>query len=234
MKKVIVVLVLLILVFTGKGFYTIHEKALKERERQSILNSFNNDIDRLNGASKIVQDMVSDVGDILLSPTPDISLQEVIREQPELITVSEQPENSSNSMNENEDKPYKAIGRIQIDKIKVDYPILGTTTKETLDISITFLCGNGINQPGNVVLCGHNTKDGSLFGRLKELKEGDIIKLQDMDGITLKYKVYKIYIVEPTDLEPLNQDTDGKTIVTLITCTNKGKQRLIIKACSLE
>ncbi len=225
MKKVIVVLVLLILVFTGKGFYTIHEKALKERERQSILNSFNNDIDRLNGASKIVQDMVSDVGDILLSPTPDISLQEEIREQ---------PENSSNSMNGNEDKPYKAIGRIQIDKIKVDYPILDTTTKETLDISITFLCGNGINQPGNVVLCGHNTKDGSLFGRLKELKEGDIIKLQDMDGITLKYKVYKIYIVEPTDLEPLNQDTDGKTIVTLITCTNKGKQRLIIKACSLE
>lgn len=225
MKKVIVVLVLLILVFTGKGFYTIHEKALKERERQSILNSFNNDIDRLNGASKIVQDMVSDVGDILLSPTPDISLQEEIREQ---------PENSSNSMNGNEDKPYKAIGRIQIDKIKVDYPILDTTTKETLDISITFLCGNGINQPGNVVLCGHNTKDGSLFGRLKELKEGDIIKLQDMDGITLKYKVYKIYIVEPTDLEPLNQDTYGKTIVTLITCTNKGKQRLIIKACSLE
>lgn len=225
MKKVIVVLVLLILVFTGKGFYTIHEKVLKERERQSILNSFNNDIDQLNGASKIVQDMVSDVGDILLSPTPDTSLQEEIREQ---------PENSSNSMNGNEDKPYKAIGRIQIDKIIVDYPILDTTTKETLDISITFLCGNGINQPGNVVLCGHNTKDGSLFGRLKELKEGDIIKLQDMDGITLKYKVYKIYIVEPTDLEPLNQDTDGKTIVTLITCTNKGKQRLIIKACSLE
>lgn len=234
MKKIIIVLVMLIFAFTLKGFYTIHEKAMLERERQFILNSFNNDIERLNGASKIVQDMISDVGDIQLSPMPEIVIQEEKREQPEHVTVSKQTENISNNMNGKENKPYEAIGRILIDKIKVDYPILNTTTKETLDISITFLCGNGINKPGNVVLCGHNTKDGSLFGRLKELKEGDIIELQDKDGITLKYKVYKIYIVEPTDLEPLNQDTDGKIIVTLITCTNKGKQRLIIKACSLE
>lgn len=233
MKKILAVLALLIIFFTGKAFQGIQEQARNEMERHAVLNHFNQEIEKnQDNAFTVVQDVVSSVRDISISPTPETPVIEEFGEQPEATT---QPELSGAGINGKEKEPeYKAIGRIMIDKIKVDYPILETTKKETLDISITLLYGKALNKPGNVILAGHNMKDGSLFGRLKELRQDDIIELQDAAGKTLEYKVFKTYVVEPTDLEPLSQETDGKKILTLITCTNKGKQRLIIKACSLE
>ena len=236
MKKVLTVLVLLIIIFTGKGIQFLQGKALNQLERQAVLDSFNREIEQQTNAFTIVQETVSSVRDIQISPTPETVNIEEIRELPEPTPeptptpTPEIPKNNTQGVNEKEKPVYGAIGRIRIDKINIDYPILGTTTKETLDISVTLLYGKGINKLGNVILAGHNKKDGSLFGRLKELNQGDIIELQDKSGKTLKYKVYKIYVVEPTDLEPLSQDVDGKRIVTLLTCTNKGKQRLILKA----
>lgn len=131
-------------------------------------------------------------------------------------------------------KKYKVIGRIKIDKIQIDYPIIDTTTAESLNISVTRFCGSNINGPGNCVIAGHNMKDGSIFGNLKKLTPGDTVKLYDSTGSMQQYKITDTYTVDPTDLNPLDQETDGKTIITLITCTTNGKQRLIVKGISTQ
>ena len=68
-----------------------------------------------------------------------------------------------------------------------------------------------------------------MFGKLHKLKNGDKAELTDLSGNTLKYQVYNKYVVEPTDTRCTSQLTDGRKELTLITCTNGGKQRLVVK-----
>ncbi len=44
------------------------------------------------------------------------------------------------------------------------------------------------------------------------------------------YTIYDIYKVNPKNTECLNQNTNGKRIVTLITCVNYSNTRLILQA----
>ena len=50
-----------------------------------------------------------------------------------------------------------------------------------------------------------------------------------MTGRTIEYKVYNKYVVEPTDTSCTSQLTNGRKELTLITCTNYGTQRLVVK-----
>lgn len=125
---------------------------------------------------------------------------------------------------------HKVIGIIKIPKISLEYPILETTSKETLNLSITKFWGNKINEIGNVTLAGHNNLNGTMFGNTKKLEVGDIIELTDIQNVTLKYKVFKKYVIDPNDISVILPEQEGTREVTLITCTNGNKNRLIIKA----
>ncbi len=80
---------------------------------------------------------------------------------------------------------------------------------------------------GNTILAGHNNMAGSIFKNLYKVKVGDIVEVQYGNKI-FKYKISKKEIVEPNDSSLLTQDLSKKEI-TLITCTNRAKQRLILK-----
>ena len=54
--------------------------------------------------------------------------------------------------------------------------------------------------------------------------------MKDLNNTTLKYSVYDKYTVDPTDTSCTSQITNGKKIVTLITCTDDSKQRVIVQA----
>ena len=58
---------------------------------------------------------------------------------------------------------------------------------------------------------------------------GDEVELTDLNNKTITYTVYNKYVVEPTDVTCTSQLTNGKKELTLITCTNYGKQRLVVK-----
>lgn len=125
---------------------------------------------------------------------------------------------------------HKVIGIIRIPKINLEYPILETTSKETLNLSITKFWGNKINEIGNVTLAGHNNLNGTMFGKTKNIEIGDTIELTDLQNVTLKYKVFKKYVIDPNDITVILPEEEGVREVTLITCTNGNKNRLIIKA----
>lgn len=131
-------------------------------------------------------------------------------------------------------KGHQVIGIIKIPTINMEYPILETTTAETLNLSITKFWGNEINEVGNVTLAGHNNLSGVMFGKIKKLKIGNVIELTDMQNITLKYEIFKTYIIDPNDISCILPENEGTREITLITCTTGGKNRYIVKARQTE
>ena len=79
-------------------------------------------------------------------------------------------------------------------------------------------------------IAGHNYRNKRFFSKVPTLKVGDIIEITDLTKKTQKYAVYDKYTVDPTDTSCTSQITNGKKIVTLITCTDDSKQRVIVQA----
>lgn len=82
---------------------------------------------------------------------------------------------------------------------------------------------------GNLVIVGHNYKNGKFFGNLKNLTIGDNIFLLSSKGNAQMYKVYNMYVVNETDMSCTSQETNGKIELTLITCDNDNSKRLVVK-----
>ena len=141
----------------------------------------------------------------------------------------EEPKSNSQSMYIN-GAYYDVEARFNYPKLGISYPVLSEWSDSLLRISLCHYWGFGPNQTGNYCIVGHNYSNGSLFGKLSGADIGDTFTLTTMDGNSLTYTVYDIYVVEPTDLSCTSQRTNGNTEITLITCYNNGAQRLIIKA----
>lgn len=125
---------------------------------------------------------------------------------------------------------YDVEGIIEIPKIDIKYPIVSTTSDEAMKIAITKFWGDGINEIGNYCMAGHNYKNGTMFGKTKYLNIGDTIKMTDLNLNTVEYKVFKIYTIDPDDVTCIESVEPNTREITLITCTNGHKNRLIIKA----
>ena len=122
------------------------------------------------------------------------------------------------------------IGIIEIEKIKLNYPILSTQSKELLEISPCRFAGPLPNNVGNLCIAGHNYADKRFFFCLKELSLNDKISIYDLSGKKLDYIIYEKREILSTDLSCTSQETNGNIIVTLITCNNISGKRLQIKA----
>ena len=124
---------------------------------------------------------------------------------------------------------YTTEAILKIPKINIEYPVLSATSDALLFVSLNKYWGPQPNEVGNYCIVGHYYENGKMFGKLHKLKNGDKAELTDLSGKTLKYQVYNKYVVEPTDTRCTSQLTDGRKELTLITCTNGGKQRLVVK-----
>lgn len=124
---------------------------------------------------------------------------------------------------------FEIIGKIEIPKINLSTYILSETSEESLNKSVTKLCGPNINEVGNFCILGHNYNRSNMFGNLKKLEINDTIILTNIYGQQVEYIVYDIYKVYPDEVECLNQETYGNREVTLITCTTGAIKRLVIK-----
>lgn len=127
-------------------------------------------------------------------------------------------------------KGYNIEGILEIPKINIKYPILNQTSDETMKISITKFWGPQANEIGNYTIAGHNNKDGTMFGKTKYLEIGDIIKLTNLKNETIEYQIFDIYSINPDDVSCVESVKEGTREITLITCTNGHKNRLIVKA----
>ena len=125
---------------------------------------------------------------------------------------------------------YTPIATIRIPKIDVYYPILSETTEELLKKAPTKFWDCDPNEVGNFCIAGHNYRNKKFFSKVPTLENGDIIEITDTKGRTIKYTVYSKYEVAEDDMSPVSQLTNGRKDITLITCTNDSKDRVIVKA----
>ena len=136
------------------------------------------------------------------------------------IQVNKKINSSVNTKNEN------IIGILKISGINLEAPIM--LGEENLDYVVAkYRNSPSFGESGNIILAGHNNMKGSIFRSLHKLKIGTIVEIQS-DNKIYKYKIIEKEIVEPNNPSLLTQDLSKKEI-TLITCTNHAKQRLILK-----
>lgn len=197
-------------------FNTPAEEAAKQDKIVVVLNEESEDVRSI------------DIDDLLAG----IIVEEAYRESSEYI------ENIDNLEKFTTDKgtEYYVLGQVNIPKIEVNYPILYPASKESEDldellkISPCKFWGPSPNREGNLCIVGHNYRNRKFFSKVPTLVNGDIIEITDQTNTTLQYEVYDSYVVQDTDTACTAQDTNGKKEVTLITCTNDSKERVIVKA----
>lgn len=149
--------------------------------------------------------------------------------------IEEQLKNIQNGEEiESSYKGYQIEGILEIPKINIKYPILNQTSDEAMKISVTKFWGPEPNEIGNYTIAAHNNRDGTMFGKTKYLEIGDIIKITSLKNYTIEYQVFDIYSIDPNDVSCVESVEKGTKEVTLITCTNGHKNRLIVKGREIK
>lgn len=127
-------------------------------------------------------------------------------------------------------KGFNVVGTIEIPATDLKYPILEKVTKASIEAAVAVLYGPGPNQPGNTVIAGHNYRNGLFFSNNKNLETGDKVYITDMSGNKVTYTIYNKFEAAENDTSFFNRDTQGGREVTLSTCTDDSKARIIIEA----
>ena len=146
------------------------------------------------------------------------------------------PDEDNNNYSTKKSKVYYQgfvmLGYITIPKTDVKQPILDEVTPNSLNTAVAIIYPSNaqLNQPGNVVIIGHNYRDGRFFSNNKKLNVGDKIKIKDNSGTELTYTIYQKFQTTEQDTSFYTRDTKGKTEITLSTCTDDAKMRIIILA----
>lgn len=136
--------------------------------------------------------------------------------------------NISTSSENTED--YSIMGIIEIPKINVYYPIFSTFDDNLLKIAPCKFYGPKAGKVGNLCIAGHNYDNGKFFSNISNLTINDEIIIYNSSNIKFSYFVFNIYEVKPDDLSPVYSYNNNSKELTLITCNNLNKNRIIVKA----
>ena len=204
----------LILVFIFSGWYICSE--VEKNADESISQDILSGVD-LNGTG---DNTTADEQALVVAFDDETEIVEDQTSEPVM-------ENASYTASNGVTYTYESI--LSIPKIGIEYPVLSDTSDELLKISLNKFWGGSPNSVGNYCVVGHNYKSGKMFGKLSLMKIGDKVYLQDMSGKKVEYQIYDRFVVYPENVECTSQVTNGLKEMTLITCTNGGKQRLILK-----
>lgn len=120
------------------------------------------------------------------------------------------------------------LGKIYIEKINLDYAVFNAFNENLLKIAPCKFSGGELGSRGNICIAGHNYNDDRFFGRLAELEYGDKIKLVDLNENEFEYIVYDIFETDESDTSILKANKSYE--LTLLTCNNANKKRVIVKA----
>lgn len=208
--------------------YAEYNKDKSEEVSKRILAQISSSENTINTEDSTVKNIVNDVLIVSLDAKSSDAVQNDIQET--IILPEEINEDEDESyVDEDSGLSYTTEAILSIDSLGINYPVLSETSEDLLKISLNKYWGPKPNTVGNYCIVGHNYRNGKMFGKLSDIGIGDTAILTDMSGKAITYEVYDRYVVEPTDVSCTSQLTGGKKELTLITCTNYGTQRLIVK-----
>ena len=123
-------------------------------------------------------------------------------------------------------------GTIEIPATNLKCPIIAQSeySAKALETSVVEIYGPGLNQVGNTTITGHNYRNGTFFSNNKKLNVGDRIFITDLTGKRLSYTIYDKFEADDNDADYIVRDTQGAIEISLSTCTDDSKARIIILA----
>ena len=142
--------------------------------------------------------------------------------------------NQSNTVEDTGEADPFVIGVIKIDKIKIDYPILSSTSDELLTVAPCRFAGPMPNEVGNLCIAGHNYIDNTFFAKITNLEKDDEIAIFDLNGQMVNYYVTEKFEIENNDFSCTTQETNGEKWLTLMTCNSVKGTRIIVRAIAKE
>lgn len=211
---IVIVLIIGLLGFIGYDFY---KKYYIDKETSGFLEQYEQDIKPTENTVNNAQ--VNQTNEDVKNPLDNLQQTNSI------------PSGGTTSTNKvYKYKGFTVVGTIEIPKTGIKYPILSEVTPKSIETAVAMLYGPGPNEIGNTVIIGHNYRNGAFFGKNKQLANGDIIYITDNSGKKVKYTIYNIIKVAPEDSDYMARNTNGAREISLSTCTDDSKQRLVIWA----
>lgn len=131
-------------------------------------------------------------------------------------------------------KGYTILGRIEIPRVGINTVILKEHTYAAMNIGAIKTYGVDLNEKGGFVISAHNFRGRTpFFYPVRNLKSGDLIYISDNQGRKMTYTVYSVSrYVSPDDTSYLTKTEDYH--LTIVTCENGGKSRIVVKAHIVE
>lgn len=197
----------------------------------TVIASSNQSVAETNSQNDLKTEEIVETEEILPTPTNE-EVEEIVEPTTNNETNNTTPKSATYTVDGEE---YTVVGTLNIPSLNIEYPILSETSTKLLKVSLTKYWGANPNEVGNMVVVGHNYKNNKFFSNLSKIQHGEIVKIRDLSGKTLDYKVYDTYVIDPYDNSCTSQLTDGKTEITLITChyengSNHATKRFVVKA----
>ena len=130
------------------------------------------------------------------------------------------------------EEPMGIIGIVKIPKIGVKLPIYHGTSRDVLARGAGHLYGTDLPVGGknrHTVITAHTgLPTATMFDGLIDMKRGDYFYI-DVQGDTMRYRVFRISVVDPQDISLLQREP-GRDLATLLTCTPYGvnSHRLLV------
>lgn len=119
------------------------------------------------------------------------------------------------------------FGIIEIPAINIKLPIMKEWNYEKLKISPCIYYGS--IETNNLVICAHSYK--SLFRYIRNLNQGDIVIITDINGNKYLYEVEETETLSPTAIKDM---IESEFDLTLYTCTNDNQNRITVRLNMVE
>lgn len=235
MKKKIIMIMGIIMILAGLAIflYPIINQAISANEQEKIMEEVKAQIMESikkaadaepTGEAQTPGESTADLGDreegyfqqLELNYMPDVTATPSVLENDRL----------------NGHKPY---GIIEIKKIDLVYAIVEGVDSWNIGVAIGhFPASVGFGEEGNCALAGHRGgTSGPYFRDLDELVVGDEVVCTNLEGEEFTYVVTGQMVVEPTDTYVVKDLGKPGKFLTLVTCTNHGTQRLVVR-CKMQ
>jgi len=121
----------------------------------------------------------------------------------------------------------QTLAILRLDRLGIRVSVAEGIEKDILRISAGHFPNSDMPGDGNFAIAGHSSIVYTcLFNDIHKAVYGDIITVTTRNEIH-QYIVTDIIVVDPTAVELLN--STNESVITIVTCTNSGQERLIIR-----
>ncbi|MFT5790341.1 MAG: sortase A [Shewanella sp.] len=120
---------------------------------------------------------------------------------------------SSSEQTQTQPKPLGLLESVSTNKNRSLYVLSGASGRNLAFGPAQVLSSAKINSSGNTVIAGHRD---THFSLLSGTKVGQLITLQNAEGVEVLYQVMQTQVVHESDVSVM--DNAGEALLTLVTC----------------